>query len=68
MTKKQIIEKKQRGDLVLVAQILTKKLNRYISPMNAGKLIERENAKNHPDAIEALKAVVESRENLLCIN
>ncbi|WP_346856540.1 hypothetical protein [uncultured Draconibacterium sp.] len=65
MTEKQILSKKQRGDYVLVAQMLTNKLGRYISPMNAAKLIERETATDHQAAVEALKAVVESREKLL---
>lgn len=65
LSEKQIIIKKQNGDLNIVARMLTKKLDKYISPQNAGKLIERENAKNHKIAIDCLRKVVEAREKLI---
>ncbi len=65
MDKKQIILKKQYGDFNAVSQMLTKKLGRYISPSNARQLVERENAKHHKDAIDALRQLVEARERVL---
>lgn len=65
MNTKQIIQKKQQGDLVLVAQMLSKKLDKYITPANAARLIERKSAKNHQNAIDALRVVVETREQIL---
>ena len=65
LSEEQILLKKQYGDMNLVAQMLTKKMVKYISPMNAGKLIERKNAKNHQVAIDCLRKVVENREKLL---
>lgn len=65
MNTKQIISKKSYGDLSLVAQILTKKLNRYVSSRNAGKMLEREGSKYHDDAVDALRQVIEAREKVL---
>lgn len=65
MGEKQILDKKQRGDNAIVAQMLTKELGRYISPGNVRKLLERPTAKDHEAATKALKRVIESREALL---
>lgn len=65
MTEIQIIEKKQRGDIAVVAKMLSTKLGRTISIDYAAKLICREKSKLHEDAIDALRKVIESRENLL---
>lgn len=65
MNKKQIISKKQYGDFNVVSQILTKKIGRFITPGNARQMVERENAKYHNEAMEALRQVVEARENIL---
>lgn len=65
MDKKQILLKKQYGDFNVVSQMLTKKLGRYISSANARRLIERENARHHKDALDALRQIVEARERVL---
>jgi len=65
MDKKQILLKKQYGDLNMVAAILTNKLGRNITPSNAARLIDRDKAKHHQQAIDALRKVVEARENLI---
>lgn len=60
-----LLKKKQYGDITTVALILTKKLGRHITPMNASRMLERENSKHHADAVEALRQVIESREILM---
>lgn len=65
MTEKQIKSKKLRGDYTVVSQILTKKMGRFITPGNTRQMVERENAKYHNEAMEALRQVVEARENIL---
>lgn len=65
MNTKQIILKKQYGDLSVVAQILTQKLGKYVSPDNASKMLDREKSKHHKDAVEVLRQVVEARERVL---
>jgi hypothetical protein len=62
---KQIIEKKQMGDMNVVAQVLSKKHNRYISASYASIILTRPKSKLYVDAIEVLRKVIESREALL---
>lgn len=65
MTIEKTKDKRQRGDMVLVAQMLTKQLGQEISAVYASKLLNRENAKLHVCAKKAFQKVVESREKLL---
>ena len=65
---KQIIEKKQYGDINLVAQILTKKTGRYISTNYVTQILKRPKTKLYPDAVQALKQVINSREQLISEN
>lgn len=64
-SEKQIIEKKQTGDMNVVAQVLSKKHNRYISASYASIILTRPKSKLYADAIEVLRQVVETREQLI---
>lgn len=57
--KNKLIDKKQYGDLVIVAKMLK------VTEGNARQLINREGAKRHPEAIAALSEIIESRERLI---
>lgn len=65
MEKSQLLEKRAYGDYTIVAQVLSKKLKRYVTPSNAAKMIEREGSKHHDVAIDALRLIVEAREAIL---
>jgi uncharacterized Zn finger protein len=59
MTEKQIIEKKNYGDMKLMARMLG------ISQSNATMILSRPNSKKYQEAIEALKKIIEAREALM---
>lgn len=59
MDTKQILEKKQKGDIKLVAEILD------VSDENARKILNRPNAKMHKRAITALEKIIIDRERTL---
>lgn len=58
MTKKQIFDKKQYGDIKVVAQMIG------VTRHNAARLLERPTAKRHNEAVKALEQVVAAREKL----
>lgn len=59
MDTKQILEKKQIGDVVTVANMLK------VNYSNADKILRRPNSKRHEQAMMALKQIVETRESLI---
>jgi hypothetical protein len=65
ISEKQILLKKQMGDMNVVAQVLSQKHNRYISASYASIILTRPKSKLYADAIEVLRQVVEARENLI---
>lgn len=65
LSEKQILNKRQYGDNNLVARMLTKETGRYVSPGYVTQILKRPTSKLYPLTINALKQVVESREQLL---
>lgn len=63
--KKELLEKRIYGDYTVVAQVLSKRLNKYVTPSNAAKMIEREGSRHHGDAIDILKQIIETREAII---
>jgi hypothetical protein len=59
MDKKQIFEKRQYGDVRLLAEILG------VSHQNAQKIIERPNSKRHKKAVEILTRIITDREKTI---
>ena len=59
MTKQEILSKVRHGDYKLVGEIIG------VSGDYARKLIFKDRAKKHPDAIKALREIIEEREKLL---
>ena len=59
MTEKQIIEKKNVGDIKLIAEMLG------ISQANASITLKRPKSKKFKKAIAALRQIIEAREALL---
>lgn len=57
--KNKLFEKKQKGDVALVAKILD------VKPANASRLLARKGAKRHKEAMDALRKVIELRESLI---
>lgn len=65
LSEKQIIEKKQMGDMNVIAQVLTKKHGRYISASYASIILTRPKSKLYNDAVTTLTQIVEAREQLI---
>jgi hypothetical protein len=59
MTDKEVLQKKQSGDIITIAQMLG------VTKDNADRIIRRPNAKLHKKAITALRLIVETREALI---
>ena len=59
LTEKELLDRKEIGDIKVVAAIID------VDYFNAAKILKRTNSKLHSQAIEALRLVVESRENLI---
>lgn len=57
--KSKILEKKEQGDLKVIAAMMG------ITKFNAFNLLNRPRAKRHPEAIKALEKVIEAREQLI---
>jgi len=55
----ELLEKKRRGDVALVAEIIGESLN------NTGKILRDEKKKKHKDAVAALEKIVTNRDNLM---
>lgn len=57
--KSKLFAKKERGDNITVAKMMG------TTNMNVYWLLKRTNAKRHLEAIDALRRVIETRENLI---
>lgn len=64
MTEKQVLEKIEKGDGVLLAKILSTD-EKPISRANALQMLRRQNSKRHDEAVSALLSIVTNRENLI---
>lgn len=57
--KNKLLDKKKHGDLKTIGAMMG------ITPFNAYNLLNRPRAKRHPEAMAALKKVVDAREQLI---
>jgi hypothetical protein len=57
--KNKLFERKISGDLKLIAQMMN------ITNQYAYEILRRPKAKRHPEALEALRKIIETRESLL---
>jgi hypothetical protein len=57
--KNKLISKKMYGDISVVARMLD------TTPANVRQLLEREGAKRHIEAVDALSKVIDARDRLL---
>ena len=55
----ELLEKKRRGDVALVAEIIAESLN------NTGKILRDEKKKKHKEAVDALKRIIANRDSLM---
>lgn len=65
MEEKQILEKKQYGDIQVIAQVLSNKSGKYISTGYITQILTRPESQYYKDAIETLRKIVEYREQLI---
>lgn len=59
MSEKQLLQRKKRGDIVTVAEIIG------VTRDNASVILRRPESKKYKNAINALRKVVEARESLI---
>jgi len=65
ISEKQILEKKQYGDIQVIAQVLSNKTGQYISTTYTTQILRRPESKHYKDAIDTLRDIVEHREQLI---
>jgi hypothetical protein len=65
LSEKQILEKKQYGDIQVIAKVLSNKAGKYISTTYTTQILSRPESKHYKNAIEALRQIVEHREQLI---